>query len=132
MNSVLLTISIILSLLCGGKATSHTSEEEDGKMSVIEEPRTADPSQREWNNELCLTAAQGGSFAGENSTSVPSIQTTRILRHGNGGEKTGSRLVKDGKLIDVHNHPFLSETDIHMPQQFSSGRITFTLERLRN
>jgi len=132
MNSVLLTISIILSLLCGGKASCPSNEEDDCEMAVIEEPRTEDPSQREWNNELCLTVAQGESFAGENSTSVPSIQTTRTLRHRSGGEKTGSRLVKDGKLIDVHNHPFLSETDIHMPQQFSSGRITFTLERLRN
>ena len=132
MNSVLLTISIILSLLCGGKASSPSNGEEDCEMAVIEEPRTADPSQREWNNELCLTAAQGESFAGENSTSVPSIQTTRILRRSNGGEKTGSRLVKGGKLIDVNTHPFLSETDIRMPVQFSSGRITFTLRRLRN
>ena len=121
---LLLILSLLLSLLCGDKS------KEDVVVASGGEPIcTTDYSP---NRDLCITAAQGQSFAGYESSNSVSVRTTcsgrRIL------PQTGStfRVIKGGKVIDNNRtHPFLTPAFVPLSGMHISERYLFSICRLR-
>ena len=76
------------------------------------------------NRELCITSAQGYTFAGNNSSNSVSVRITQSVRRTNQPVRSTFRMVKGGKIIDNnHLHPFLAQSfvllaGIHIPERF--------------
>ena len=118
-----LILSFFLSLLFGGKADDVVSEPgADGQYSIAEAPSKDNTADLTRNREICITAAQGYSFAGGDSTHSVSVRI-------NSG---GRRVIKGGKVIDNnHEHPFLAQPFVHQAGVFLPERYLFSLCRLR-
>lgn len=84
------------------------------------------------NREICITAAQGYTFAGNNSTNSISVRITQTGKRTPPQVRSSFRIVKGGKVIDNnHLHPFLAQSFVHLSGIYLSERYLFSLCRLR-
>ena len=84
------------------------------------------------NRDICITSAQGYTFAGSHSTNSVSIRLTQSLRRLNQPVRSTFRMVKGGKIIDNnHLHPFLAQSFVHLAGIHTSERFLFSICRLR-
>lgn len=84
------------------------------------------------NRDICITAAQGYSFAGNNSSNSVSVRTTQTGRRTSPQTKSSFRIVKSGKVIDhSQSHPFLAQSILQLSGTRISERYLYSLCRLR-
>ena len=128
-----LILTLLLSLFFGDKGVkASVNPETDSNFCVSESPSKDSTADHSLNRDLCITAAQGYTFAGNNTTNSVSVRTSQTGRRTSPQTKSGFRIVKDGKVIDNnHAHPFLAQSfqlrsGIHL-----SERYLFAICRLR-
>ena len=84
------------------------------------------------DRDICITSAQGYTFAGSDSTNSVSVRLTQSLRRLNEPVRSSFRMVKGGKVIDNnHIHPFLAQSFVHLAGFYTSERFLFSICRLR-
>ena len=115
-NPLVLILSLLLSFLPGRR---------EGNVSEIS------PNQAR-NREICITAAQGYTFAGDESGNSVSVRVPRCGQRISQQTRSCSRIVKSGKVIDNnHLHPFLAQPVLQLGGTHVSGRYLFSLCTLR-
>jgi len=121
-RTLALILSIVLSFLSGGHRAEVT-------VSPVPSENTVDYSPA---RDICITAAQGYTFAGNNCTNTVSGRTTPSPRRTNPQVRSTFRIVKSGKVIDNnHLHPFLARPVVHLAGIYLSERYLFSICRLR-
>lgn len=122
MKLFVLILSFLLSFLSAGRT----------EVVYSEHPSTEEVSDFTQNREICITSAQGSTFAGNNSTNSVSVRLTQSLRRLNQPVRSTFRIVKGGKVIDNnHMHPFLAQSFVHLAGFYTSERFLFSICRLR-
>lgn len=82
--------------------------------------------------EISITAAQGHTFAGNNSTNSVSAKPPQSGRRINPQVRSTFRIIKGRKVIDNnHLHPFLAQSIVHLAGIYISERYLFSICRLR-
>ena len=126
-------MSFLLSMLSGVRTESGTSllrQEQD--RHYAEMPSAGQEAERNLNRDICITAAHGYTFAGNESTNSLSARVTQSGKRSSSQIRSTFRIVKDGKIIDNnHNHPFLAQSVIHRAGVYLSERYLFSICRLR-
>ncbi len=123
MKLYVLIFSFLLTFLSGERAEVASVSEGPSNESI------ADFSQ---NREICITAAQGYTFAGNNSTNSISVRITQTGKRTSPQVRSTFRMVKGGKVIDNnHLHPFLAQSFVHLAEFYISERYLFSICRLR-
>ena len=133
MKTLLLILSLLLSLFSGGrnKADAVVSSDE-GTYCVAEASPSDSKADYSLNRDLCLTAAQGQTFAGDGSSNSVSVRTTHSGRRTSPQTRSTFRLVKGGKIIDNNRtHPFLTPVFVPLSGLHISERYLFSICRLR-
>lgn len=132
MKPVVLILSILLSFLFGGKTDAvSTGGATDTPYCVSESPSPDKTADCPLNREFCISAVQGYSFAGNNSTNSVSGRT-QPGRRIQPQIRSSFRMVKDGKVVDNnHLHPFLARSIVHLAGILIPERYLFSICRLR-
>ena len=133
MKSLVLILSLVLSFFFGGKdgIVSEVSPGGDS-VSVTASPSSEKQTDRALNREICITAAQGYTFAGNETSNFVSVRTAQSGRRTTPQTRSNSRIVKGGKVIDNnHLHPFLSQSILQLGGTHISDRYLFSLCTLR-
>ena len=121
-------VSLFLPLFCG--AAANPSRDVD-RTDALSQPAS---EQQCWehlpNRELLLTSAQGSVIAGDESGASTTVRTP------NGGSvrqiaKSPFRYICDGKVTDIHHHPYLRMAIQQLSGFFSSDRYLFAVRRIR-
>lgn len=97
-------------LLLGGRMLPISDYYSDPEFSVAENNLSALclDTPPDMGKEMCLTAATGTVFSGSESSQSVSVRVTQSGRQVQSSTKNPSRLIKFGKVLDVHNfNPFL-------------------------
>ena len=103
-----------------------------GRTEVVSTRSTETAVDFTRNREICITAAQGYGFAGENSTNSISARITQSGKRTSPQVRSTFRMVKGGKVIDNnHLHPFLAQSFVHLAGFYISERYLFSICRLR-
>ena len=133
MKLLTLILSLLLSLFAGGRANSVSELQPDGSQCSISERSSSEKTvDHSLNRDICITAAQGYSFTGNNSTNSVSVRTTNAGRRTSPQTKSTFRVVKSGKVIDNNNiHPFLTPSFITLSGTRTSERYLYSICRLR-
>ena len=115
MKLFVLIFSFLLPFLSDGRPAEA--------VSTVDFPR---------NRDICITASQGYTFAGNNSSNSLSIRPVQSGRRINPQIRSTVRIVKGGKVIDnSHLHPFLAQSFVHLSGIYLSERYLFSICRLR-
>ena len=123
MKLFVLIFSFLLTFLSGERAEVASVSEGPSNESI------ADFSQ---NREICITAAQGYTFAGNNGSNSISVRITLTGKRTSPQVRSTFRMVKGGKVIDNnHLHPFLAQSFVHLAGFYISERYLFSICRLR-
>lgn len=133
MKCFVLILSLLLSLFSGGKLdnVSEVSSAES-RYSVSERSSSENAVDHTINRDICITAAQGYSFAGNNSPNSVSVRTTNTGRWPSTRTKSTFRIVKSGKVIDNNNlHPFLTPSFVVLSGIRTFERYLYSICRLR-
>ena len=133
MKCFVLILSLLLSLFSGGKPdnVSEVSSAER-RYSVSERSSTENAVDHTINRDICITAAQGYSFTGNNSTNTISVRTTNAGRRSSPQTKSTFRIVKSGKVIDNNNlNPFLTPSFVTLSGTRTFERYLYSICRLR-
>ena len=120
MNFLTVILSIILSFLSVGDAGTITSSSQN----------TIDVSSSR-NQDICITAAVGITFTGENGNNYVSFRTTSSENRNNTSTKTQLKLIKAGKVIDtnrINRHVIYSTS---LPGDDLAGRYLYAICCLR-
>ena len=132
MKLIVLIVSFLLSFLSGVDAEPIRAEAESSQCSVIESQPSEKIADYTQNRDLCLTAAQGYSFAGDGNSNSVSIRVTQSGRRTSQQSRSTFRIIKGGKVIDNnHQHTFLARSIIHQAGTYISERYLFSICRLR-
>ena len=133
MKHLALILSILLSFLSGGRTdVLDKSSQNEGQCSVSESSSTDKTTDCTQNREICITAAQGYSFAGGSNTHSVSIRVTQSGRRTSPQVRSTFRIIKGGKIIDNnHLHPFLAQSIVHQAGIYISDRYLFSICSLR-
>ena len=100
--------------------------------SVSKGPSTESIADYSQNREICITAAQGYTFAGNNSTNSISVRITQTGKRTSPQVRSTFRMVKGGKVIDNNRlHPFLAQSVVHLSGIYIAERYLFSICRLR-
>ena len=91
-----LILSFLLSFLSAGRT----------EVVFSEHPSTEEVSDFTQNREICITSAQGSTFAGNNSTNSVSVRLTQSLRRLNQPVRSTFRIVKGGKVMNIEVIPY--------------------------
>ena len=128
-----LIFSFFLSILSGGRTEEvSTSFSRDIQCNVSACPSTENTTDFTQNREICITAAQGYTFAGNNSTNTVSVRTTQSGKRTSPQVRSAFRMVKGGKVIDNNRmHPFLAQSVVHLAGIYIVRRYLFSICRLR-
>ena len=128
-----LILSFLLSLFFGVRTEVESSRFlSDGQCNISESPSTEHIADYTHNRDICITAAQGYTFAGNNSTNSVSVRTSQSGRRINPQVRSTFRIVKGGKVIDNnHMHPFLAQSVVHLAGIYISERYLFSICSLR-
>jgi len=133
MKCFVLILSLLLSLFSGGKPdnVSEVSSAES-RYSVSERSSSENAVDHTLNRDICITAAQGYSFTGNNSTNTISVRTTNAGRRTSPQTKSTFRIVKSGKVIDNNNlNPFLTPSFVTLSGTRTFERYLYSICRLR-
>lgn len=133
MKHLTLILSLVLSFFFGEKdgIVSEVSPG-DNSVSVTASPSSEKQTDRALNREICISAAQGYTFAGNESSNFVSIRTAQSGRRTSPQTRSNSRIVKGGKVIDNnHLHPFLAQPVLQSGGTHISERYLFSLCTLR-
>lgn len=132
MKLFVLIFSLLLSFLAGGqKEVVSKSFPNDSQCNISEYP-SAEAADFTQNREICITSAQGYTFAGNNSTNSVSVRLTQSVRRINQPVRSTFRIVKGGKVIDNnHLHPFLAQSFVHLAGIYVLDRFLLSICRLR-
>ena len=133
MRPLALIIAFLLSFLTGGRTEiSNASDQNRGPCSVSESQSPQKAADYTLNRDLCITAAQGYSFAGGESTNSVLVRVSQSGRRTSPQVRSSFRMVKGGKVIDNnHLHPFLAQSIVHQAGMYISERYLFSICRLR-
>lgn len=133
MKLFVLIFSLLLSFLAGGqKDVVSKSFPNDSQCNISEYPSAEAAADFTQNREICITAAQGYTFSGNNSTSSVSVRITQSGRRIHQPVRSTFRIVKGGKVVDNnHLHPFLAQSVVHLAGIYLSARYLFSICRLR-
>ena len=133
MKVFVLIFSFLLSLLSGGRTeVAGTNPSSGSQCNVSECPSTEIITDFAQNREICITAAQGYTFAGSESTSSLSVRIPQSGKKTTPQVRSTFRIVKGGKIIDNnHLHPFLAQSFVHLAGTYISERYLFSICRLR-
>ena len=132
MKLIVLILSFLISFFTGGKTEVVSTSLNSGQCSITESQSTEKNSDYTENRELCITAAQGYAFAGNNSTNSVSVRTTQSGKRTSSQVRSTFRIIKGGKIIDNnHLHPFLAQSIVHLAGIHISERYLFSICRLR-
>jgi len=130
MRILIFIASLILPLFFGTVADVPQPREKD-RTDALTQP--ASESQI-WDNlpnkELLLSSAQCLICIGDESGATSTVRT----QHGgntNHVTKTPFRYIHDGKMTDIHHHPFFRTVMRQLSGVFSSDRYLFSVRRLR-
>ena len=128
-----LILSLLLTFLSGGKTdTVSTESKQEDNYGLAETSSTDNFADKTSNREICITAVQGYTFAGGNSTNSISVRITQSGRRPFQQIRSTFRIVKSGKVIDNNQqHPFLSQSIVHLAGMYLSERYLFSICRLR-
>lgn len=108
------------------------SPSRETQYNVSECPSTERAVDFTRDRDICITSAQGYTFAGSDSTNSVSVRLTQSLRRLNEPVRSSFRMVKGGKVIDNnHIHPFLAQSFVHLAGFYTSERFLFSICRLR-
>lgn len=133
MKLTVLILSLLLSLLTGGRVggAAPAYPQEDDSYSIAEVPASRQPSDFAANRDICLTAAQGYTFAGDSTVTSLSVRST-TSRRTTSQTKSNFRIIKDGKVVDNnHSHPFMAQSFTMLSGPRISERYIFSLCCLR-
>ena len=133
MKILTLILSLLLSLFSGDKAGRvNDVQEAVGQCSISERSSSEKTVDYSLNRDICITAAQGYSFTGSNSTNSVSVRNSNTGRRTSPQTKSTFRVVKSGKVIDNNNiHPFLTPSFIKLSGTRTSERYLYSICRLR-
>ena len=133
MKILTLILSLLLSLFSGDKAGRVSDVQEAvGQCSISERSSSEKTVDHSLNRDICITAAQGYSFTGSNSTNSVSVRASNTGRRTSPQTKSTFRVVKSGKVIDNNNiHPFLTPSFIKLSGTRTSERYLYSICRLR-
>ena len=125
MRLLAFTLSLFLSLWCG-TGTGTTGPKNDERGSDLLQPVSEQHHDGHLpNKELLLSSAQCLVITGdENSTQHHSNRTQHVA-------KSPFRYIRDGKVTDIHHHPFLKTAVRQLSGNLSAGRYLYTIRRLR-
>lgn len=133
MRTLLLILSFLLSLFSGGKDKADTVVlSDEGSYCVSEASSSDTKADYSLNRDLCITAAQGHSFAGDGSSNSVSVRTSNTGRRTSPQTRSTFRIIKGGKIIDNNRtHPFLTPVFVPLSGEHISERYLFSICRLR-
>ena len=132
MKALALILSLLLSFLFGGDKGGSAVQDGTSSELIVEKPYSDVQGENFSNREMCLTAASGYSFAGNDSTSTPSVRTTTARRRVNQNLRSSFRMVKAGKVVDNNSlFPSSAPSRIVLSGLFDSGRLFLSICRLR-
>ena len=115
MKTLLLILSLLLSPYSDGKTTSSGARDDSSL-----------------NREICISAAQGQTFAGDGVSNSVSIRTPDAGRRTSPQTRSTFRVIKGGKVIDNNRtHPFLTPAFVPLSGMHISERYLFSICRLR-
>ena len=133
MKLFVLIFSLLLSFLSTGRTDVANSVSSSGsRCNVSKSPSSEQAADFTQNREICITSAQGYTFAGNNSTNSVSVRLTQSVRRINQPVRSTFRIVKGGKVIDNnHLHPFLAQSFVHLAGIYVIDRFLLSICRLR-
>ena len=133
MKHVLLIFTTLLSFLFGGKTDLvNTCSSLVGQYNFSESPSSDKAETYSLNREICITAAQGYNFAGNNSNNSVSVRIPQTGRRPSSQTKSTFRMVKSGKVVDNnHINPFLAQSIVHVAGVYLPERYLFSICDLR-
>ena len=133
MKLLTLILSLLLSLFARGKADIVcVVQSAASQCSVSERSSSQKTVDHSLYRDICITAAQGYSFTGNNSANFVSVRTTNAGRRTSPQAKSTFRIIKAGKVIDNNNlHPFLTPSFITLSGTRTSERYLYSICRLR-
>ena len=108
-NPILLILSLLWSLFSGGgEGNAAVSPEGEGTYCISDASSAIPSTDYARERECCITAIQGYTFAGSESSQSVSLRTLQSGRRSSAQAKSSFRFVKSGKVIDNKSlHPFL-------------------------
>lgn len=135
MKHLVLIFSFLLTFLSEGRTGMEvvsTNSSSSSQCNVSECSSTENAGDFTQNREICITAAQGYTFAGNNSTNSISVRITQTGKRTSPQVRSTFRIVKGGKVIDNnHLHPFLAQSFVHLAGIYIAERYLFSICRLR-
>ena len=124
---ILVILTLLLSLVSGGRQEAYVAAEAAGDSSGAV-CCFADSL----NGDLCITAAQGPTFAGGGGSNSVSARNTSSGRRISPQTRSAFRIVKGGKVIDNNRtHPFLTPFFVPLSGMRVSERYLLAICRLR-
>ena len=132
-KSLMLILALVLSFFFGGKDVNVCEvSPEEIKVMVTASSSSEKQTDQALNREICITAAQGYTFAGNETGNFVSVRTAQSGRRTSPQTRSNSRIVKGGKVIDNnHLHPFLAQPILQLGGTHISERYLFSLCTLR-
>lgn len=133
MKLFVLIFSFLLTFFSGGRTEVVSTHASGGSLCRVSEcPSAENPADFTQNREICITAAQGYAFAGNNSSNSVSVRLTQSGKRTSPQVRSAFRMVKGGKIIDNnHLHPFLARSFVHLAGIYMGERYLFSICRLR-
>lgn len=133
MRYLLYFVSLITLLLCPAKECNSSDCSHAEKLaSEILQPSSEDFTTDQLpNKDLLLTSAQNLVSFGEEGGIIMSVRAHQNNERSHSAKKTPFRLVKNGKNIDGHRHPFIIMDLTSESGVLSKIRYLFVIKRLR-
>ena len=132
-KTLLLILSLLLSLFSFSKNKADTVALSDEGSYCIAEASSSDTKvDYSRNRDLCITAAQGQTLAGDGASNFVSVRTTHTGRRTSPQNRSTFRVIKGGKVIDNNRtHPFLTPVFVPLSGTHIPERYLFSICRLR-
>ena len=133
MEYPLYIISLIILLLCPAKRQCNSDDYTPTEpVSEILQPDSEDYSVDQLpNKDLLLTSAQNLVSFGEDGGIIMSVRAHHSDERSHSAKKMPFKLIKNGKNIDGHHHPFIIADLTTVSGVLSKVRYLFVIKRLR-
>ena len=105
-------LSVLLSLLFGRADAQTDAGALQEQSTLTEDASTDNPQDYSLNRDICLTSAQGYTFAGSENISSVSLRSNPTNRRTSPQTKSSFRMVKGGKVFD-NNHQHFFQTQVY-------------------
>ena len=132
MKLLALLISLILSLLGGDGGMVADPVPSESRHSVLATPSPDPAGERVCNREVCFAGVQGQTLATGGGSFCASVRNPHSGRRSSSQIRLLSRMVKGGKLMDMHHlHPLPAPSFVLPAGMGDIDRFLFSLCRLR-